>query len=327
MKTPIEIEVIKLSGTAIGDEASDVTHNSLPEGSSGLAQYQTLSVAQSLPWQPISPVQIADVELPQTLDLTREVVLDGRLPNWFFGRLIDLCHAAPWVGCYNGPVGGIVVVASRISALSVGDLVPVKLNRLPCPAIAIGGPPNSGKSVFSNALRNQLIRRLPHRKTYLHRASWDGEGDWAYEADTPMVKQFIQHNEYRLHESSDTVGLIPAYYQYHAKVVKNLRLLSDCVLVDMGGMPQPEKQPLLEQCTHYVVISRLAESIAQWHEQCRPMLESLAVINSVLEPVQRVERTLPILEITAGPWTDSASVNFPERVLDKCAAIYKVQMS
>lgn len=314
MQTPLEIEVTRLSGAAVGAGMS----------ASQMTQYQTLSITQAVPWQPIKPMQLAAVQLAKgSLDLSREVVLYGRMPNWLWGRLIDLCSAAPWVGCYNGPVGGIVVVASRVSVPAVGDLIAVKQNCLPCPAIAIGGPPNSGKSVFSNALRNQLIRQLPERKTYLHRASWDGEGDWAYEADSPMVKQFIRHNEYRIHENPETVDLIPAYYQYHAQVVKNLRLLSDCVLVDMGGMPQKEKQPLLAECTHYVVISRLEEAIAQWHDQCSLILTPLAVIHSVLEPMQEIVQSAPFLEVTAGPWVESASVNFPTSVLEKCAEIYE----
>ncbi len=311
----IQIEVTRLRGETLGTESQisqEPTYN-----------YQTLNVTQAAPWEPILPAQLAAVRLPNTLDLAREVVLYGALPNWFYGRLVDLCSDAPWVGCYNGPAGGIVVVRSRVAVPAVGDLIAVQQNRMPCSAIAIVGPPNSGKSVFSNALRQQLIRRLPSCKTYLHRASWDGEGNWAYEAETPMVEQFVQHNEFRIHENSETAKLIPDYYRHHAKVVKNLRQLSDCVLVDMGGLPQPEKQPLLEECTHYIVISRLQESVEAWHHCCGSMLTPLAVIHSVLEPVQTVVQKTPFLEVTAGPWVDSASVDFPECVLEKCAEVYR----
>ena len=311
----IQIEITRLSGEALGvgsQTGQQPTHN-----------YQTLNVTQAVPWEPILPAQLAAVGLPETLDLSREVVLYGALPNWFYGRLVDLCSDAPWVGCYNGPAGGIVVVRSRVAMPAVGDLIAVQQNQTPCPAIAIVGPPNSGKSVFSNALRQQLIRRLPNYKTYLHRASWDGEGNWAYEANTQMLEQFVRHNEFRIHENPETAKLIPDYYRHHARVVKNLRRLSDCVLVDMGGLPQPEKQPLLEECTHYIVISRLAEAVEAWHRCCGSTLTPLAVIHSVLEPVQTVVQRTPILEVTAGPWVDSASVNFPECVLEKCTGVYE----
>lgn len=315
MPTPIQIEVTHLSGAP--PQANSLTHQ--PQSH----DYQTLHVMQTAPWQPILPTQLATVSLPKTLDLNREVVLYGRLPNWFYGRLVDLCSAAPWVGCYNAPAGGIVVVRSRVATPAVGDLIPVRQNQTPCSAIAIVGPPNSGKSVFSNALRQQLIHRLPKYKTYLHRASWDGEGNWAYEANTPMVEQFVRHNEFRIHENPETAQLIPDYYRHHARVVKNLRQLSDCVLVDMGGLPQPEKQPLLEECTHYIVISRSAEAVEDWHHCCGSTLTPLAVIHSVLEPVETVVQCSPILEVIAGPWVNSASVNFPECVLEKCVEIYE----
>ena len=137
-----------------------------------------------------------------------------------------------------------------------------------------------------------------------------------------MVERFVRYNEFRIHENPETSRLIPDYYRHHAMAVKNLRLLSDCVLVDMGGLPQPEKQPLLEECTHYVVISRLPEAVEAWHQCCGSMLIPLAVIHSVLEPMQKVLRQDP-LEVTAGPWVDSASVNFPDSVIDRCASVYQ----
>lgn len=289
--------------------------------SASRAQYQTLSITQEKPWEPILPAQLATLSLPKALDLSQEVVLYGPLPNWLYGRLVELCQAAPWIGCYNGPVGGIVVIKSRIASPSVGDCIPVRVNPSACPAILIGGPPNSGKSVFSNALRSQLMKALPHCRIYLHRASWDGEGNWTYESDTPMVERFVQRNEFRIHENPQTAKLIPDYYRHHARVVENLRGLSDCVLVDVGGMPQVEKQPLLEQCTHYIVISRLAEAVEKWHQFCKPTLQPVAVVHSVLETTQKIDCQGPILAVTSGPWTDSASVNFPICVLERCAEI------
>ena len=53
------------------------------------------------------------------------------------------------------------------------------------------------------------------------------------------------------------------------------------------------------------------------------MLTPLAVIHSVLEPVQTVVQKTPFLEVAAGPSVDSASVDFPEYVLEKCAEVYR----
>ena len=154
----MQIEVTRLGHAASSQQATQQATQQVTQQDLEQRQYQTLSITQTLPWQPILPAQLATLTLPNSLDLSREVVLYGGLPNWLYGRLVDLCHSAPWVGCYNGPAGGIVVVHSRVSTPTVGDLIPIQQNHSPCPAILIGGPPNSGKSVFSNALRVALMK-------------------------------------------------------------------------------------------------------------------------------------------------------------------------
>jgi CRISPR-associated protein Csx3 len=62
----------------------------------------------------------------------------------------------------------------------VGDRIVIKFSQDPGAVILIGGPPNSGKSVLSNLLRLNLPKCQPDVRMYLHRANWDGEGNWAY---------------------------------------------------------------------------------------------------------------------------------------------------
>ncbi len=55
------------------------------------------------------------------------------------------------------------------------------------PAIAIGGPPHSGKSVLAYSLSKALrARQVAH---YVLRAFPDGEGDWANEADPKVLSR------------------------------------------------------------------------------------------------------------------------------------------
>ncbi|NEP16112.1 MAG: CRISPR-associated protein Csx3 [Leptolyngbya sp. SIO4C1] len=282
--------------------------------SAGETAYQTLSISLSKPQILMAPDVIAAVQLPVSLDLSREVVIFGQAPIWLYARLVRLCQAAPWVGCYAARDQQIVVVHSRVAELAVGDAVPVRLNQTPCPAILIGGPPNSGKSVFSNALRQVL--QQPQRRVFLHRASWDGEGNWTYETgNSALVESLVRQNEYRIHEDPATAKLIPSYFQQQARTVQNLRRLTDCLLVDVGGLPQPEKLPLVEQCSHYIVISRLPDEVAKWHGLCRPHLEPLAVIHSVLEPTQTIVKQAPLLEVVAGPWRVEREPELPPAVL------------
>ena len=295
--------------------------NSLPVGDT---TYQTLYITLTKPQNLIPPASIVPLPLPAELDLSREVVISGQAPLWLQVRLMWRCREASWVGCHAARDNRIVVIHSRVASPTVGDSFPIRLNRHPCPAILIGGPPNSGKSVFSNALRQALLRH--EQRVFLHRASWDGEGNWAYETESPnLVDSLVRHHEFRIHEDPRTAKQIPEFFEKQARTVANLRQLTDCLLVDVGGLPQPEKLPLVEQCSHYIVISRLPVEVEKWHKLCGPQLESLAVIHSVLETTQRVIKNSPILEIEAGPWLVEQEPVIPEIVLEIILQILQSQ--
>lgn len=285
----------------------------------GLGSCQTLAIKLVKPQTLITPDVVTSLALPAELDFSQPLVLFGQAPIWLYSYLISQCLAKtiPWIGCYDAPGQRVVVVISQHPTISVGDAFAVPLNRDPCPAILVGGPPNSGKSVFSNALRVALRKRHPDKLIYLHRASWDGEGNWAYEAkNTDLIKRLITLNEYRIHEDPETAKLIPGYFQYHARTAGNLRKLADCLIVDVGGIPQVEKQPLVEQCSHYIVISRLAEAVDPWHQLCNPVIAPVAVVHSVLDAIQKIVCEDP-LEIVAGPWMNADSAVLPEVILKR----------
>ncbi|MCS7041091.1 MAG: hypothetical protein NZP34_15910, partial [Caldilineales bacterium] len=55
------------------------------------------------------------------------------------------------------------------------------------PAVLVGGPPHSGKSVLIYSLSQALrARGVDH---YALRACPDGEGDWSNQAPPPLVKE------------------------------------------------------------------------------------------------------------------------------------------
>ena len=286
--------------------------NSLPVGET---TYQTLYISLTKPQKLISPSSIVPLLLPADLDLSREVVISGQAPLWLQVRLMWRCREAPWVGCHAARDNQIVVIHSQVASPAVGDSLSVRLNRCPCPAILIGGPPNSGKSVFSNALRRALLDR--GQRVFLHRASWDGEGNWTYETESSdLVGSLVRYNEFRIHEDPRTAKQIPEFFERQARNVANLRQLTDLLLVDVGGLPQQEKKPLVEQCSHYIVISRLPGEVEKWHTLCSPQLRPLAVIHSVLEKTQKVLKESPILEIEAGPWLVEQEAVVPDAIVE-----------
>lgn len=283
----------------------------------GAQHYQSLVITLTQPRLLISPQALEPLCLPPDLDLDREVILFGQAPIWLYSRLVTLCRAAPWIACYNVQMKQCVVIHSRVSDVAVGDGFTPNWHQTPAPAILIGGPPDSGKSVFSYALRQRLIAQHPTQQVFLHRANWDGEGNWAYETqNSKRVDQLVQRNERRIHEAEETQSLIPEYFRYHARAVANVRSLTDLTLVDVGGCPQPEKHPLLQQCTHYIIISRSPDEIETWHQFCQPHLQPIVVIHSVLDSHIEILSTKPVLEIVAGPWIEGQPAIVPDCLVE-----------
>ena len=89
----------------------------------------------------------------------------------------------------------------------------------------------------------------------------------------------------------------------------------DLALVDVGGVPDPVKTPVVEKCSHYIVISRYPDRVQEWHDLCGGNLKPLAVIHSVKEERLEVLQTEPFLEIVAGPWRREEPRPVPEVLL------------
>jgi CRISPR-associated protein Csx3 len=267
----------------------------------GDRRYQTLVINLTQPGVLIPTHVLAQLELPSDLDRSREVILYGQAPTWLYSYLIDQCHQAPWIGCYNAPLGKVVIIHSRISQFNVGDAITPHFKTQPGSAILIGGPPDSGKSVLSHALWRAIAHQAPTSRLFLHRANWDGQGNWSYESqNTTLTDQLVSGFDAKLHWHPDAQKLVPQYFQDQAKAVKNLRQVRDLVLVDVGGVPQPEKHPVVQACSHYLIISRDPAAIESWHRLCCPTLPCLAVIHSKSDTASQILSQQPTIEILLG---------------------------
>lgn len=276
---------------------------------------QALAINLLKPESLIGAHELQSPQLPDELDLQREVILYGRAPNWLLAHLAYRLRESPWVGYYDIRTQNVVVVYSQVSQPQVGDAIPVIFNTIPGIAILVGGPPNSGKSVFSNALRVALSKKRPDKKVYLHRANWDGEGNHTYETrNSQLAEQLRKENNRKLHKSLDDESL-EKYFLDRAKETANIRNITDLVLVDVGGVPDPRKAPILEQCSYYIIISKDADQIDVWHSFCNQPLKPLAVIHSVLDQKLEVLRTRPYLEVIAGPWLRDRPCSIPDILL------------
>lgn len=271
-------------------------------------RFQCLEIDLAVP--KLDPAFLSNLKLPADLYLSQGVVLWGAAPIWLYSHLIKRCMAlaAAWVGTFDLRTGSFVVVASRCSDMVPGEAFGL-INKSHSSAILIGGPPNSGKSVLCHALYNRLKHQTSSKNIYLHRAQWDGEGSWFAE----MTNRSLAEELSKRFRAQGTARFFP----HHAEAVSKIRQSMELVLVDFGGKPEPADLVLVRRCTHYIIISREPDAIADWHDFCRRRggLKPLAVIHSVLEKQQQILPNKQFLELIAGPWKRHETLNVPEVLL------------
>ncbi len=148
------------------------------------------------------------------------------------------------------------------------------------PAILIGGPPHSGKSVLTYSLSQALREhKVPH---YILRAAPDGEGDWFNEA-APEVARTLRYKHTFTSEFVD-----------HVCEVLQGRLLP--LLVDVGGRPTPDQERIFDFCTHAILLTRDEESHITWTQLVqRHGLPLIADLTSRLEGESVLADTGPVL--------------------------------
>lgn len=150
----------------------------------------------------------------------------------------------------------------------------------PFPAIVIGGPPHSGKSVLTYLLTQQLREwRVEH---YVLRACPDGEGDWSQETPPERVRLLRQKGAF----STEFVD----------RVCRDLAQRHLPLIVDVGGRPTLDQERILDHCTHAILISATSEGLAEWRKRAeRCGLPVIAELHSVLDGDDRIDAETPVL--------------------------------
>ncbi|MBW4669854.1 MAG: CRISPR-associated protein Csx3 [Cyanomargarita calcarea GSE-NOS-MK-12-04C] len=290
--------------------------------------YQVLQVELTASDRLIEPQDLVDLQLPAGIDTAEGVVISGRAPVWLFAYLTSVLYPTAWVGCYD-PRLGTVIVSTNSRQVSVGQVISIHpangrklINQTSAedklsPALMVVGPPDSGKSVFSHASFQALLPN--HPDIYLQRAHWDGEGNYVLE-----LAKNTTDDEIEQFKANNRGALTERFFPYHAQAILKLRMQKSLVIVDVGGMVQPEKLPLLEACSHYLIISSKPEAINAWHEFCRDRgnLIPVAVIHSSLQEVETVHQTKPYLEVTSGPWIRGEVRQVSEILLNQIKSIF-----
>lgn len=161
----------------------------------------------------------------------------------------------------------------------------------PFPAILIGGPPHSGKSVLVYSLTRALREAgVPH---YVLRACPDGEGDWSNEAERALVQTIRVKGEFTAAFTERVIGYLQK---------RHLPLL-----VDVGGKPTPAQEALFGHCTQAILVvgervddkSAYARDLAEWQaKMARQQVSVIAEIRSVLPGDNYLVSAAPIVRGT-----------------------------
>lgn len=154
------------------------------------------------------------------------------------------------------------------------------------PAVLIGGPPHSGKSVLVYSL-TQTLRGL-HVPHYVLRACPDGEGDWANEADQLLVKTLRSKGPYSR--------------PFIERVVRDLQRRHLPLLVDVGGKPKPWQETVFAACNYAILLvadrpedaHQFEAEMQEWREMMlRNGVPVIAELKSVLHGQNSLQSTFP----------------------------------
>lgn len=148
------------------------------------------------------------------------------------------------------------------------------------PAIIIGGPPHSGKSVLTYLLTQQL--RAWDVAHYVLRACPDGEGDWSQQAP-PSTVQLLRYKG-----AFDTT--------FVDRVCHDLSRRHLPLLVDVGGRPTLDQERIFDFCTHAILLAPDDSGLACWREQAeRHGLAVVAELHSTLAGEDVITAINPVL--------------------------------
>ncbi len=176
------------------------------------------------------------------------------------------------------------------------------------PAIFIGGPPHSGKSVLTYNLTRALRQRSVQH--YVLRAAPDGEGDWANEAEQALVRTLRVKGDFT-----------PAFTDF---ICRSLTTRHLPLIVDVGGRPTPYQERIFDLCTHAVLLAPDEDSLADWRAiAARHGVPVVAELISRLHGDQSISATQPILRgvITGLEWDTTIAGPVFDALVDCLASL------
>lgn len=181
----------------------------------------------------------------------------------------------------------------------------------PLPAVAIGGPPHSGKSVLAYSLTRALrARNVPH---YLLRACpQDGEGDWFHEGEPDLVRRL---------RVKGTIN-----DRWLSLIQRDVAQRHLPLIVDLGGFPSQAQASILDRCTHGILLTPSEKARQEWLDYFAAHgLILLADLRSDLSGENRLEAMEPVLRGTLAGLERGKTASGPafEALVDRLESLFR----
>ena len=116
------------------------------------------------------------------------------------------------------------------------------------PAVLVGGPPDSGKSVLTANLTQTLYRQKVQH--YVLRICPDGEGNWQHMAEQKQVRILLAPGAWT-----------PEFVDHLCHDLAHPHLP---LIVGAGGRPRPWQKRIFDYCTHAILLTPDDASRAHW---------------------------------------------------------------
>lgn len=172
------------------------------------------------------------------------------------------------------------------------------------PAVLIGGPPHSGKSVLLHALSQALRRAAVDH--YALRSCPDGEGDFSQEATPDTVRAIRIKGEWT-----------PEWVDTICRDIRNRHLP---LLVDVGGRPTLDQERIFDACTHAILLTKDEASHNEWCDRVgRHGLPLLADLTSRQDEPSVVLDANPPLRAVVSDLNRNQSITNP--VVDRLTSL------
>jgi CRISPR-associated protein Csx3 len=206
-----------------------------------------------------------------------------------------LAHLYGTIALFDPKIGDkgldrYIVAISHGEDYRVGDTFDIEYNQKPNIKVVLCGPPNTGKTVFRDGLK-QTISQLNDAPRDFFVISGCPDGDGAYFSETARNNPQLAEELKKAYKANFT----PKFAQDKAEVLRVIK--NSLLLFDVGGKISPENETIMAEATHAVILAKTKADVIEWQEFCQKLnLSVIAIIYSDYEaPQDSIETESPLL--------------------------------